>query len=67
MRNLQYFLILLGILLTSSLAAQEGDAPPSIQGLPKASTFNSIPSSLFTFQSNTVCQVVIINIKSSLP
>lgn len=54
MRNLQHFLILLGILLTSSVAAQEGDASPSIQGLPKADTFNSTPSSLFTFQNNTV-------------
>lgn len=54
MSHLQSFLILLCILLSSGTQAQEGDAPSSIQDLLRADTLNSSPSSLFTFQSNTV-------------
>ena len=54
MKILRNFLILLSTVLLFGADVQEGDPTPSINDLLSEHTLNPTPSSLFTFQSNTV-------------
>jgi len=54
MKVLRNFLILLCMALIFGADAQEGESPPSINDLLSENTLSPTPSSLFTFQSNTV-------------